>query len=1060
MVREVAGFVLTIESDDERDSEEEEEVKKTKAGSSKSKVDGKTKSVKSKADKSKAQSAKVAETEKKKQSKENKTASEEAVAETKSKTSRRLPASLSSLVYSAGPKTTSKERNGSKQEQTNGVKKQKDEAKTKEPEDEEEAAGGKSDDEEEEDDDDEEAGVEADGPALRGSMFLDDLDDDDDEEDDEEEVMPESWDFTSAIERIRSKEDPSQQMTTSLSDKIQRALRARALRQAKEELAQEGKLRGKASKKAVAQNSNEEDASDDEEDDASDEEENSDAEGNAADDAAMRARADEIQARAAAVAAAELARTSRAEGEDDSDDDDDDEGAAGEDFSREMGTNSEVLEKVRARTKKRMEQMEKEAKKNKVQAAAIETFAQLNLSRPLIRATQVLKFEKPTPIQARSIPYAMAGRDICGSAATGSGKTAAFVLPVLERLLYRPKRLKATRVLMVTPTRELTQQVLSMTEALAQFTDITATAVVGGLNMDAQAQELRARPDIVVATPGRLIDHVLNTKSVDLDDVEILILDEADRLLELGFHDEVMQLVDFCPKNRQTLLFSATMTTSVNELADLSLRRPIRVETDPLYDMANRLVQEFVRIKPQREGDREAMLLALCKRSFTSKVIIFFRAKVRTHRFGILFGLFGLKAAELHGNLTQRQRLESLQQFRDGEVDFLLCTDVASRGLDIKGVEVVINYEMPNDLSTYVHRVGRTARAGRGGRAVTLTGERQRKLTKEVLRRSQQNVKSRTIPDSVVEALRERVADYEEEIEDVLRQERVERELRGAEMDANRAQRRIENREEIFSKPRRTWFQSQQEKELIRQTAREKMFEADAKAEDQTPAGRARARRQALKDAEAAASGEKKEKKPHRLTRAKRRRLAQLEAMDAAANAEAEAFADDGDRDETKRAPKKRASDYEDMLRKDESKVAASARVNKRKLREQDQEKYTTSIDESEALKQEKRKQKQAQKRAQAGETGEDDNAKRKADKPLKKRVKFGGGSLAGFGSELAPGEGLNMLDARTRKKSRKNSAMGEAPIFKEADLSKGGLRKGGKMGSSKFKSKKKFKRR
>jgi ATP-dependent RNA helicase DDX27 len=412
----------------------------------------------------------------------------------------------------------------------------------------------------------------------------------------------------------------------------------------------------------------------------------------------------------------------------------------------------------------------------------ISSFGHFSFPDRLMERIRKSDFYEPTPIQAAACPQILAGRDVIGIARTGSGKTAAFTLPALDRLLFRPKRVKATRVLIVTPTRELTQQCHSMIGKLSQFTDITCCAIVGGLSTSGQAQELRSRPDIVVATPGRLIDHVRNSQSVDLDDIEILILDEADRLLELGFMDEVKELVNFCPTNRQTMLFSATMTTSVNQLAELSLNRPVRIQADPLYDMASRLIQEFVRVKENRENDREAMVLALCTRSFKKQVIVFFPRKYQAHRFGILFGLCGLNAGELHGNLTQAQRLEALQNFRDGKVDYLLCTDLAARGLDISGVQTVINYAMPNDLSTYVHRVGRTARAGRGGVSVTLMSEKQRKKAKEVLKRSKKNVRSRTIPDGVISSFNEKIEDLQPDIAEVIEQEKIERQVRYAEL--------------------------------------------------------------------------------------------------------------------------------------------------------------------------------------------------------------------------------------------------------------------------------------
>lgn len=236
---------------------------------------------------------------------------------------------------------------------------------------------------------------------------------------------------------------------------------------------------------------------------------------------------------------------------------------------------------------------------------------------------------------------------------------------------------------------------------LAKYTDASSCLVVGGMQIKDQEAQLRRRPDVVICTPGRMIDHVRNSHSIHMEGVEVLVLDEADRLLELGFKDEVQTLVQECPPGRQTMLFSATMTTSVNSLIELSLNRPVRLKADVLFDMSKQLIQEFVRVKKSREDDREAILLALCTRTFTTRTIVFFEQKWKCHRAMIVFGLAGLKAAELHGNLTQLQRLQALEDFKDEKVDLLLCTDLAGRGIDIQGVEAVINYEMPKDLTNY-----------------------------------------------------------------------------------------------------------------------------------------------------------------------------------------------------------------------------------------------------------------------------------------------------------------------------------------------------------------------
>jgi ATP-dependent RNA helicase DDX27 len=245
--------------------------------------------------------------------------------------------------------------------------------------------------------------------------------------------------------------------------------------------------------------------------------------------------------------------------------------------------------------------------------------------------------------------------------------------------------------------------------------------------------ELRNRPDVVIATPGRLIDHVRNSPSFTLDSLDILVLDEADRMLSDGFADELAEIVKSCPASRQTMLFSATMTDSVDQLVKASLNKPVRLFVDPKRSTARGLVQEFVRVRAGKETERSAILVALCKRSFKSGVLIFLRSKKLAHQLRIAFSLLGMKCDELHGDLSQEQvgfvlfskcrslihasqRLRALQNFRNGSVDYLLATDLASRGLDIKGIHTVINYDMPGQLAQYLHRVGRTARAGEEGR--------------------------------------------------------------------------------------------------------------------------------------------------------------------------------------------------------------------------------------------------------------------------------------------------------------------------------------------------------
>lgn len=396
------------------------------------------------------------------------------------------------------------------------------------------------------------------------------------------------------------------------------------------------------------------------------------------------------------------------------------------------------------------------------------------------------------------------GKDICGGAVTGSGKTAAFLVPMLERLLYRPKSAAPTsRVLILTPTRELAAQCYSVAVKLAKYTDITFCLCVGGTSTQQQESELRKRPDVVIATPGRLIDHVRNSQSFGLDSIEILVLDEADRMLEEGFQAELTEIIKQCPRNRQTLLFSATMTDNVDQLVTLSLNKPARLFIDAKNAVAHKLTQEFIRVRGPTSGEtqstsgaanaakgiidaatfdqREAILLALCTRTYTRRVIVFLPSKLECHRLKIIFGLHGISAAELHGNLSQLQRIESLEQFRDGSVDMLLATDLAARGLDITGVETVINFQMPPTYERYVHRVGRTARYERSGRAVTLVGEQDRKLVKVAVKnlKAGQSVKQRVIPAEVINKYRQKIKEVEEQVREVLIDEKDEKMVGG-----------------------------------------------------------------------------------------------------------------------------------------------------------------------------------------------------------------------------------------------------------------------------------------
>ncbi|MCJ1308899.1 nucleolar DEAD-box protein required for synthesis of 60S ribosomal subunit [Agyrium rufum] len=454
------------------------------------------------------------------------------------------------------------------------------------------------------------------------------------------------------------------------------------------------------------------------------------------------------------------------------------------------------------------------------------SFQSMSLSRPILRGLASISFTSPTPIQVKTIPIALLGKDVVGGAVTGSGKTAAFMIPILERLLYRPKKIPTSRVAILMPTRELAVQCFNVSKKLASFTDITFCQLVGGFSLREQESVLRTRPDVIIATPGRFIDHMRNSASFTVDTLEILVLDEADRMLEDGFADELNEILTTIPKSRQTMLFSATMTEDVDKLIRVGLNRPARLLVDAKRQTVGTLTQEFVRLRPGREDKRMAYLMQLCSTVHTDRVIIFFRQKKEAHRARIIFGLCGFKASELHGNMTQEQRISAIESFRSLQTTHLLATDVASRGLDIKSVSVVLNYEAPQSHSIYLHRVGRTARAGRAGRACTIASESDRKVVKEAVKSAKAQgakIVSRIVEPADADKWVENLKELEEEVEDVLREEKEEKMLGSAEMQVRKGENLVDHEKEIMSRPKRTWFESESDKRMAKKVGRREL---------------------------------------------------------------------------------------------------------------------------------------------------------------------------------------------------------------------------------------------
>uniref|UniRef100_A0A060T316 RNA helicase n=1 Tax=Blastobotrys adeninivorans TaxID=409370 RepID=A0A060T316_BLAAD len=469
------------------------------------------------------------------------------------------------------------------------------------------------------------------------------------------------------------------------------------------------------------------------------------------------------------------------------------------------------------------------AETDKAKGTVHKTFQTLSLERQTLKGLNALGYASPTPIQSAVIPVAMAGKDVVAGAVTGSGKTAAYLIPILDRLVNRPKSFNSTRVVVLAPTRELAIQVCDVGRKLGQFIPgLRFSLAVGGLSLREQEQELKTRPDVVIATPGRFIDHIRNSPSFAVDTVEILVVDEADRMLEEGFQKELTEILSLIPTKRQTLLFSATMNNSIKDLIKLSLRRPVRIMIDPPKQAAGGLTQEFVRIR-KREQLKPAVLASLLRKlDRNQRVIVFVARKEMAHRLRIILGLLGMKIGELHGSLSQEQRLKSVTAFKDLSVPILICTDLAARGLDIPKIEVVINFDMPKTFELYLHRVGRTARAGRKGVSITFVGESsaERAIVKSALKSTDTSkgnkIVGRNVDWTEVEKINSSIDDKSDTVQEILEEEKAQKQLVQAERDIKRGENLIKYEDEIKSRPKRTWFESEKDKKSESQLKKEK----------------------------------------------------------------------------------------------------------------------------------------------------------------------------------------------------------------------------------------------
>ncbi len=367
------------------------------------------------------------------------------------------------------------------------------------------------------------------------------------------------------------------------------------------------------------------------------------------------------------------------------------------------------------------------------------TFASLALAEPILRAIADEGYTHPTPIQAQAIPEVTAGHDLMAAAQTGTGKTAGFTLPILQRLISNPlsqQKVGAPRVLVLTPTRELAAQVQESVRTYGKYAGISSLVMFGGVNINPQIKALRQRVDVLVATPGRLLDHA-QQKTLDLSAVEVLVLDEADRMLDMGFIRDIRKILQLLPKQRQNLLFSATFSEDIRVLARGVLDNPVEVSVSPRNTTAERVEQSVHLVAQAHKRD---VLSHIIRESGWHQVLVFTRTKHGANRLAEKLVKDGLQAAAIHGNKSQSARTKALEGFKSGKLSVLVATDIAARGLDIDQLPQVVNFELPNMPEDYVHRIGRTGRAGAAGHALSLVDADEMKYLKAIERLTRQTL--------------------------------------------------------------------------------------------------------------------------------------------------------------------------------------------------------------------------------------------------------------------------------------------------------------------------------
>jgi len=358
------------------------------------------------------------------------------------------------------------------------------------------------------------------------------------------------------------------------------------------------------------------------------------------------------------------------------------------------------------------------------------TFKELNISEPILKALTNKKYETPTPIQEQAIPVALSGRDLLGIAQTGTGKTAAFAIPIIQKL-NQPERKggkRDIRALILTPTRELAIQIDECFSDYTKYTDLRHTVIFGGVSQKPQVDNLKHGTDILIATPGRLLD-LINQKHISLNQIKHFVLDEADRMLDMGFIHDIKRLLPMLPQKRQTLFFSATMPTSIAKLSKSILYKPVKVEVAPVSSVVDTIEQYLYFVEKPQKSD---LLFTILNKDSEKSVLVFSRTKHGADKIVRVLNKKGIGCEAIHGNKTQGARQRALNNFKSGKTRVIIATDIAARGIDIANLEMVINYDLPDVAETYVHRIGRTGRAGNKGKALTFCSQEEQVIVRDI----------------------------------------------------------------------------------------------------------------------------------------------------------------------------------------------------------------------------------------------------------------------------------------------------------------------------------------